>query len=385
MNETTLQETAAARSPEIDARPGRELRVLAFVSKRLGLSPGQRFRIEQWAPYARKLGVDVDFVPFESPRLTEMLYEPGRRASKAAWVLWDFLRRAEHVARARRYDAAFVFREVSLLGPALYERVLARMKVPFIFDFDDAIWMTDAPPSKANGIFSKLHFHGKTSTICRLASAVTVGNEFLASYARDRSSNVFVLPTSIDLATYPVQPLLKEEDFFVVTWSGSVHTLYNLEAAREPLERLARRRRVRVRVICNRPPDRPIAHADNEFIPWQEAGEAEAIGATHVGIMPLQDEPFMHGKCGLKALQFMATGRPVVVSPVGMNKDLVQSGQNGFLAGSTDEWVDALERLATSAELRERLGLAGRATVEKTFAGSVVARKFVDVVRRVVG
>lgn len=384
MNET-LQETEAARPPEVESRPARQLRVLAFVSKRLGLSPGQRFRIEQWAPYARKLGVDVDFVAFESPRLTEMLYEPGRRASKAAWVLWDFLRRAEHVARARRYDAAFVYREVSLLGPALYERVLARMKVPFIFDFDDAIWMTNVAPSKTNGIFSKLHFHGKTSTICRLASAVTVGNEFLASYARDHSSNVFVLPTSIDLATYPVQPVLKDEDPFVVTWSGSVHTLYNFEAAREPLEKLARRRRVRVRVICNRPPDRPIAHADNQFIPWQEAGEAEAIGATHVGIMPLQDEPFMHGKCGLKALQFMATGRPVVVSPIGMNKDLVQSGQNGFLADSTEEWVDALERLATSAELRDRLGLAGRATVEKTYAGSVVARKFVDVVRRIVG
>jgi glycosyltransferase involved in cell wall biosynthesis len=364
----------------------RRTRLIVFTLKPKGLSPGQRFRLEQWAPYLRERdGIEMDFVPFESPKLTELLYQPGNRPEKALRVLYDFLRRASHVISARRYDGAVIYREASLIGPAIYERVLARAKVPFILDFDDAIWMSGSKISKANGIFSNLHFQAKTSTICRLASAVTVGNEFLASYAREHSRNVFILPTSIDLQTYPVQPELTADDPFVVTWSGSVHTLYNFEDARSALERFAQRRRVVVRVICNEPPSRPIAGADNEFIPWQEAGEAEAIGRTHVGIMPLQDKPFTRGKCGLKALQYMATGKPVVVSPVGMNADLIQPGQNGFVASTTDEWVDVLERLATSAELRQRLGRAGRATVEAKYSGAVVARQFADVVRRCVG
>jgi glycosyltransferase involved in cell wall biosynthesis len=359
------------------------VRLLVFTLKAPGLSPGQRFRLEQWAPYLRdRDGIEMDFVPFESPQLTGVLYKSGRKAEKAFWVMRDFARRAVHVMNARKYDGAVIYREASLIGPAIYERVLARSKIPFILDFDDAIWMAAPKLSKANGIFSRLHFQQKTGTICRLAAAVTVGNEFLASYARERTDSVFVLPTSIDLERYPVQPELAGSEPFVVTWSGSVHTLYNFEEARGALERLAKRRKLLVRVICNEPPSRPIDGAENEFVPWKEDGEAIAIGKTHVGIMPLQDEPFMRGKCGLKALQFMATGKPVVVSPVGMNTDLIQSGKNGFLAGNADEWVDVLDRLADSPELRHRIGAAGRKTVEEKYAGAIVAAQFADVARR---
>lgn len=361
------------------------MRLIVFTLKAPGLSPGQRFRLEQWAPHVRdRDGIEMDFVPFESPELTQLLYKLGHKPQKAFWILRDFARRALHVMRARKYDGAVIYREASLIGPAIYERVLARTGIPFILDFDDAIWMVAPKLSKANGIFSRLHFQQKTGTVCELASAVTVGNEFLADYARQRSDSVFVLPTSIDLDRYPVQPESPEDDPFVITWSGSVHTLYNFEEARPALERLATRRRVVVRVICNEPPARPIANAENEFVPWKEEGEAEAIGKTHVGIMPLQDEPFMRGKCGLKALQFMATGRPVVVSPIGMNTDLIHNGKNGFLAASTDEWVDVLERLAGSADLRRRVGAAGRRTVEEKYAGSVVAAQFADVARRAI-
>lgn len=362
----------------------RPTRLIVLTLKAPGLSPGQRFRLEQWAPHLAKDGIEMDFVPFESPRLTALLYKPGRRPQKALWILYDFVRRARHVMAARRYDAAVIFREASLVGPAIYERVLAAAKVPFILDFDDAIWMSGQKLSKANGIFSNLHFQGKTSTLCRLATAVTVGNEYLATYAREHGGNAFILPTSIDLEKYPVQPELPANDPFVITWSGSVHTLYNFEEARPALERLAQRRKIVVRVICNEPPARPIAGADNEFIPWQARGEAEAIGRTHVGIMPLQDEPFMRGKCGLKGLQYMATGKPAVLSPVGVNADLVKSGENGLLASTVDEWVAALEKLADSPELRRRLGAAGRKTVEEKYASSIVAAQFADVVRRCV-
>ena len=363
------------------ARAARPLRLLVLTLKEQGVSPGQRFRLEQWAPrVAARHGIQMHFMPFESPRLTELLYRPGHKLEKGALVLFDFARRALQVANARRYDGVVVFREAALLGPAIYERLIAYTKTPLFFDFDDAIWVP-SPATSVNGVFSKLHFFGKTSTICRLSTAVLAGNSYLAEYARQQNRNVHVVPTSIELEKYPVQPALANDDPFVVGWSGSTHTLVHFEHARAALERLSARRRVIVNVICNKPPSRPIAGAGNVFHPWSEAGEAEAIGSAHVGIMPLPDDVFTRGKCGLKALQYMATGRPVVISPVGMNRELIDSGTNGFLAANDDELVAALEQLAASAELRARLGAAGRKTVEERYSAEVVSDLFAKTIR----
>lgn len=351
-----------------------------LAPKPAGLSPGQRFRLEQWAPHAKSHGVTLDFHPFESPGLTRVLYLPGRVLQKASRVAYDFVRRADALRRARDYDGVIVYREIALLGPAIYERALARMGVPFLYDFDDAIWRPSQQAS-VNGRFARLHFWGKTSDICRLAAGVTVGNEYLADYARARNGNVFVLPTSIELADYPLQPELEQDDPFVICWTGSTSTLENFEVARPALERLAVLRPIVVKVICNQSPQRPIAGAQNVFVPWSQEKEAETIGASHAGIMPLPDNDYTRGKCGLKALQYMATGRPVVISPVGMNNDLIRSGENGFLAQSEDEWVEMLTRLADSRELRRRIGAAGRKTIEDGYSGAAVAAKFAEAVR----
>jgi glycosyltransferase involved in cell wall biosynthesis len=377
---SVLNRKASARSVEA-SQSQRALRLLVLTPKPRGLSPGQRFRLEQWAPHVEaRHGIRLDFLPFESPRLTKVLYERGHFPEKALLTLWDFARRAAAVVRAQRYDGVIVYREAALLGPAIYERLLAWTQTPLFFDFDDAIWLPTQ--LSANGIFAKLHFWGKTATTARLSSAVLVGNEHLASWARAHNDNVFVIPTSIDLDRYPVQPELADEESFVVGWSGSLHTLPHFEHARPALTRLAKLRRLTVTVICNRPPERPIDGAKNVFIPWREAGEAENIGRVHVGIMPLPDDEFARGKCGLKALQFMATGRPVVISPVGMNRDLVQHGENGFLASSVNEWVTALERLAGSADLRRQIGAAGRRTIETGYGAEVVADRFAGALRK---
>jgi glycosyltransferase involved in cell wall biosynthesis len=351
------------------------MRVIAFVSKEKGISPGQRFRLEQWAPHLEcEHGITIDFVPFESPALTRALRDTGNVPQKAAYVLRDFALRSAHVRRATSYDAAIVFREVSLIGPALYERVLRALGVPFVVDFDDAIWIAGTDGN--NGLFAHLRFPKKTATMCRLASAVSVGNQYLADYARAQNTNVHIVPTTIDLDHYAVQPELSDEQPFTVLWSGSTPTLAHFETARGALEKFARTRDVVVKVICNKPPQKPIAGARNEFVQWRPEGEAEAIGACHVGIMPLPDDEFSRGKCGLKALQYMATGRAAIVAPVGMNRDLVEHNVNGMLASTEVEWLAALNKLADDHALRRTLGAAGRKTVEESFSARAGAAKY---------
>lgn len=368
------------KGPPVVTEPPR--RLLVLVNKPEGLAPGQRFRLEQWAPrLARDHNITLDFIPFESPRLTEILYKPGRYFSKAYWTSFDFFRRARVLLDARNYDAVVISREAALIGPAIYERLLAWSGIPMIFDFDDSIWS----PSQAmnNGIFSRLHFFGKTKTNCRLASAVTAGSEFLADYARRVNDRVFVVPTSIELDDYTMVPEPEDDRPFIICWTGSTSTLAHFEHGRAALERVAAKIPLTVKIICNRPPDRPVAGAETRFVPWTQAGEAHEIGDSHVGIMPLPDNEVTRGKCGLKALQCMATGRPVVISPVGMNRDLVRSGENGILASTTDEYVDALMQLASSREFRARMGAEARRTIEQSYSAEAVAAKFAEVVRAV--
>lgn len=358
------------------------MRVLALVSKAPGISPGQRFRIEQWAPHlAADHGIEVVYAPFESPDLTQILYRPGHILEKASHVLRDAWRRRLDVRAARGYEAAFVYREAALLGPAFYERLLP---VPFVLDFDDAIWMSS--PGGANGVFARLRFPGKTASIARLAGAVTVGNGYLAEWARRFNDDVTILPTTIDLSRYEVQPPRAPPDGapFVIVWMGSFSTLPYLELVRQPLERLASERPVEVRVVCDRPLQRPIVGATNTFVQWTAANEAPDIGAADVGIMPLADDEFARGKCGCKALQYMAAGRPAIVAPVGVNADIVLHGENGLLASGDEEWYRALRQLADDRGLRDRLAAAGRATVEAGYSARRGATILASVFQRVV-
>ncbi|MEO6580932.1 MAG: glycosyltransferase, partial [Sphingomicrobium sp.] len=170
-------------------------------------------------------------------------------------------------------------------------------------------------------------------------------------------------------------------DRFIVSWTGSTSTLAHFERARAPLERLAKTIPLTVKVICNVSPSDQIAGAEFQFVPWSKTGEAHEIGACHAGIMPLPDNEATRGKCGLKALQFMAAGRATVASPVGMNRDLIQHGENGLLASTDDEFVDALLELSRSPETRRVIGHNGRKTIEQGYSASAVAARFAIVVR----
>lgn len=357
------------------------LRLLALVQKARDLAPNQRFRHEQWAPYLeRDHGISLEFSPFESPELTELLYARAPLVAKARLVARDAARRWAQRTRARDFDGVVILRESSLLGGAWIERWLAAQRIPYIYDFDDVIWRLD--PKGPNGVMPIVRMPWKVGTSARLAAAVTVGNDYLAAYARRFNADVTIVRTSIEPDRYPAMPMPAEQPFTVV-WSGSHSTLRYLDEIRPALEALARRVALRVRVVCDVAPA-PIAGAELEFVPWTAAGEARALAAGHVGIMPLPDTPGTRGKCGCKALQYLAVGRPAVVSPVAINREIVRDGVNGLWATTLDDWTTQLERLARDRTLLARLASAGRATVLEGFTAADSAATFAAVARRTI-
>jgi glycosyltransferase involved in cell wall biosynthesis len=357
------------------------IRLLALVQKAPGIAPNQRFRHEQWAPYLqREHGIELTFVPFESPELTRLLYEPGRRITKARLVLRDTARRWATRCVARQYDGVVVLREAAFAGGALLERAITASGVPLIYDFDDAIWRWTPG---VNGLLSLARAPWKVGAICRFASAVTVGNEYLAAYARKRNGNVFVVRTSIDVDRFPVLPAPDGDQPFTLVWTGSHSTLPHLEMIRPALEQLGQRVRVRLRVVCDIAPE-PLAHVPIDFVPWSARTEAEDLAVGHVGLMPLPDTAFTRGKCGCKALQYMAIGRPAVVSPVGINREIVRDEENGLHAVRLTDWTTQLERLAREHALRDRLGAAAARTVRhEGYTAEASASAFAHVAKQV--
>lgn len=357
------------------------MRLLALVPSLYDTSPGQRYRIEQWTPVLRERGVEIDYRPFEDEELHALLYKPGNMAQKLRLVARCLANRKSILRSVREYDAVYVFREAAVLGPPVFERLIHRSGVPMIFDFDDAIFVPYRSPS--NGYLSYLKFPSKTRTICRLASHVMAGNPFLADYARQVNKHVTIVPTTIDTEKYTVDAAKKTSDPPVIGWSGSYSTVQHLDTLRSALQRLAKEERFRLRVIGT--PNYELEGVEVEAMPWRSQTELEDLQRIDIGVMPLPNDSWSKGKCGLKALQYMALGIPTICSPVGVNTDIIQDGENGLIAGTEDEWVEKLKQLLHSAPLRERLGMAGRATVEAEYSAKVQAPRVYQIFEAVVG
>ena len=337
------------------------IRVLALVPYPAERAPGQRYHIEQWAPLLRRAGVEVTFSPFLSRRGMDLLYEPGHVAAKAQEVLRGYLKRLADALLPDSADVIFVYREAALLGPAWIEQVLG-FRRPLVFDFDDAIYLADT--SHANAWSRRFKSVTKVETICRVARHVTVGNDFLARYAEDRARKVTVVPSTIDTDVYQIQPRARNR-VPVIGWTGSVTTVPYLAALAPALRRLREKQEFELRVIG--------ANIDIEglavrCLPWRAETEPDDLRALDVGLMPLPDDEWSRGKCGMKALQYMALGMPPVVSPVGVNTTIVRDGVNGFYARAEEEWIDRIALLLEDEPLRRSLGQEARRTVEESYS-----------------
>jgi len=353
------------------------MRILALVPSPLDMLPGQRYRIEQWAPLLRAREVEIVFQPLKCEELHELLCQPGNYQRKLWLTLRAIARRARALSSLHEYDAVYLYCEASILGPALFERLIRRKGAPLVFDFDDAIFLRC--PSPISGYLRLLKFPAKTGTICRLSSRVIVGNAHLAEYAARFNPHVSVVPSTIDLDTYRMPAARMPSRPPVIGWTGSHSTVRDLETLSEVLVRLARREPFRLRVIGA--PDFRLEGVEVEAVPWNSRTEVADLSQIDVGVMPLPDKPWAWGKCGMKALQFMALGIPTVCSPVGMNARLIRDGENGYLAADESEWLDKLTKLLRSSELRHRLGVQGRLAVEAEFSSTRQAPRVYEIFR----
>jgi glycosyltransferase involved in cell wall biosynthesis len=345
-----------------------------------GVSPSQRYRIEQWQPHLEQQGITLDLHPFADTKLMTLLHRPGNLAAKAKALSGAFLRRCLEVTSLHRYDAVLIHRAACILGPAVVERAIALSGKPVIFDFDDAIYLLHT--TNANRFFGWLKFPGKTASICRESSHVVVGNSYLANYAFQHNRRVSIIPSSVDTERYRPSTRVGQKGPLVIGWMGSSTSQTHLEAFVPVLRDLCARPGVVLRVVSDREPELP--GVTFEWRRWSAESEVAELTGFDIGIMPMPDDKWARGKCAMKALLYMAVGVPVICSAVGTNREVIRHGENGLLAASPEEWLIHLDSIIGDPAERTRLGSAGRQTVEEGYSMSRCAEKFAAVVEETV-
>lgn len=350
-------------------------RVAAFVPNLLGTSPGQRLRIEAWAPYLERAGWQVVFHPFENDVLHRVLYRPGHLLIKAQALFDCYLRQQQLIFSAAEYDVAFVFREAALIGPAFLEREMARQRVPIIYDIDDPVFLPYRSPT--NRWFSLLKWPWKTHSLFRLSSQVLAVNELIGGYARRYSRHVTVIPNCVQLDQYPPRDGPRGDAPMRMVWIGSHSTAANLAAIADPVRQLQAETGAQLRVIGAGVVE--LRGLTVETRQWSAASEIADLQECDVGLVPVRDHPWNAWKFFFKVVQYMAAGLPVVAQRTGSNAEVIEDGSNGFLVETPREWYERLSVLARDAELRRRMGTAARQTAVERFSLDEHAARVVSV------
>jgi glycosyltransferase involved in cell wall biosynthesis len=341
-------------------------KILFIADHRFDRSPGQRFRCEQYFDVLRNNGFtcELSFVFSEADDL--IFYRPGNVLRKAWIVVKSFIVRWRDWQRRDEFDVVFIFRNCVLTGSLMFEKKWAKSGIPIVFDFDDAIWLNDT--SQANQLFAWLKRPEKIEFTIGASAMVLAGNSFLRDYAMQFSQTVMVFPSTIDTHRYNQVPVKRNQDRVVIGWSGSITTIKHFESALPALLRIKDiyKNRVEFMVIGD-----PLYRNEALGIigkSWNASTEPEDLAAFDIGIMPLPDDQWTKGKCGLKGLQYMAMAIPTVMSPVGVNSEIIDHGVNGYLAGNTDEWVQCLRELIEDEPLRIQMGAAAQSHVENHYS-----------------
>ena len=352
----------------------RSVKVLFLTPYPSGAAPSQRFRFEQYYHLLSEAGIAFETRSFWDEKGWYNLYKKGKALSKLWAIIKGFAKRKSLVYFGlSSYDLVFIHREAAPIGPPFFEWWITKVaKKRVVYDFDDAIWLPNT--SRENRIIAGLKWHGKVVNICKWSWKVSCGNDFLADFARMYNAEVTVNPTTID-TTYHRRIPNGDEGRVVVGWTGSHSTITYLEQIAGVLEDLVVDP-VTFLHISNREWPNSLKRA--EFIKWKKESEISDLSKLDIGLMPMPDDDWTRGKCGLKVLQYMALGIPVVASPVGANLDIIEECVNGFFADSPATWRDRLRQLIDDPDLRRQIGEAGRKTVAERYSISANAENFMS-------
>lgn len=346
-----------------------------FLGRYEDMGASTRLRSLQYLPYLKKDGIEVTVSPLLSNEYLRQLYTT--RSRSLAPMMQSYFRRFRQLLTTGQYDLVWIEKELFPMLPAWAERYLVRK--PYVVDYDDATFhFYDQHPK---GIVRRL-MGRKIDVVMKNAALVVAGNDYLAQRAKQAGAKrVENIPTVIDLEKYPYEQNSSQNDTpFTIGWIGSPATAKYLKMI-QPALKLFCDSHSDVQIMLIGAGDIDLSDLPIQNVAWMEDTEVANVQQMDVGIMPLPDDHWERGKCGYKLIQYMACGKPVIASPVGVNQEIVKEGVNGFLAQNTEEWVAAFKTLYEDVSLRGHMGGSSRKIVEGRYCLQVTAPKLSELLQ----
>lgn len=322
------------------------LQVAAFTG---GVAvPSARFRVRQHIPALTQYGISVQEMDSHFG-----VYPPQKKWIRPLWASATLVAQIPNIIKSHSCDVVLLQREML----SSFVTLESLTKKPRVLDVDDAIFLYK------NGGFAR--------RLAQISNRVICGNSYLANWFSVWNKDVVIIPTAVDTERYvPASKRNEHCSSIVIGWigtSGNLSYVYAIEAALAKILKLYPT--VKLKIVCDRKPEfRLIDNSRYKFVAWSESIEVESIQSMDIGIMPLENSEWAKGKCSFKMLQYMACGKPVVVSPIGMNAEVLAKGHIGVGASTEGEWVDALASLLDDHNLRQQMGDAARQVIDESFS-----------------
>lgn len=337
---------------------------ILLLSKYTKLGASSRLRTQQFIPYLEKNGCDVTINSFFDDIYLKNLY--SNKKTSRIHLLKLFIKRILAVLFVKKYDLIWIEKEILPYFPSIFEFFLNKFNVKYIVDYDDAIFHNY---DKSKNKLIKILLSKKIANVMKYSSMVVVGNDYLSLYAkRSGAKNITYIPTVVDINRY-LKKTNYLSDVINIGWIGTPYTQKYIIELKDVLEKLQNEFFIKILAVgANENLKEQLAGLNVEIVPWSENSEANSISRFDIGIMPLHDGFFEKGKCGYKLIQYMATGIPVIGSPIGVNTKIITDANCGLLALSKEEWYANLKQLIIHNKYREEFGINGRIAVENKFS-----------------
>lgn len=323
------------------------MKIAAIISRDLEKG-STKYRLAQYTDFLEKKGVSITYVKRDE---VDKKHEVFRTSD-------------------------LIFNQKCLLKLRTSHRLLARPQ-PTVFDFDDAIYTR---PGASFSFVTQLKVKARFHCWLKAADLVTTPNEFLAGYARRHGARVEVVPMAIDMNIWhPLHESSERPSTVTIGWAGAPVNLHLLEKLDPVLCQLHRMYpSVRFAVFSGR---KPVLNCPFEYVPFQPGAEADFVRRLDVGLLPLADEEYSHGKSPIKALQYLASGVPVVGHVLGATAETLDAS-NSIHVTTEKDWFEALARMIEAPQHARQLGKAGRQRVYRTNSYEVVAEQFYRLLTR---
>lgn len=341
----------------------------------------QRFRFEQYLKEFDPSKIKYKQIPFVDDATYKIMYKKGNSLSKAAGLLKGIFRRIYCLMIAPFYDVVFIHREAAPIGPPITEWILANvLGKKYIYDFDDSIWLHDISESN-KGIVQKLKSNPKKiEKIIKYAGKISAGNEYLADYSKKFNPNVMVMPTIVNTEHHKKRTDIKKKfpKKLCIGWTGTHTTLRHFEELVSILEKIYEKHKedIYFKLIINM--DVNFPSLDLQSTIWDKQLEIEQLSELDIGIMPLPNDKWANGKCGFKAIQYMALSIPCIASDVGVNSKIVIDNENGIIVKDLNEFYTAIEYLIENPDIRELYGIKARKMIEENYSKKALYNRFMS-------